>query len=165
MKKGFTLIELLVVVLIIGILAAIALPQYNKTVERSRITEALILSRAALNSQQIYKLQTGDYALSWDELDITVPATQFKLAEEYHGAGHYAIMKYYDVFLDKNKSWVASVRRHPNWGRTPLIALSLEDPTKQYCCFYPTGGEDVCKTVADSSKTTTLWGRNCYQIK
>lgn len=50
MKQGFTLIELLVVVLIVGILSAIALPQYSKAIERSRSAEAFANGRTMLEA-------------------------------------------------------------------------------------------------------------------
>ena len=67
---GFTLIELLVVVLIIGILAAMALPQYFKAVERSRMTEAVTIMDSIVKSQRRKYMQTNDYAHDFRGLDV-----------------------------------------------------------------------------------------------
>ena len=65
MVHGFTLIELLVVVLIIGILAAIALPQYQKAVEKARLAEALTRIPAIEKAMDLWALEHG-----YDEVDF-----------------------------------------------------------------------------------------------
>ncbi len=67
MKKGFTLIEMLVVVLIIGILAGVALPQYTNAVRKARVAEAKITLRALIDATDRYILANGD--TSWNSLD------------------------------------------------------------------------------------------------
>jgi len=66
--KAFTLIELLVVVLIIGILAAVALPQYQKAVEKSRGAQALTVLNSMSQAVQAYYMASGTYPTSFDEL-------------------------------------------------------------------------------------------------
>ena len=67
---GFTLIELLVVVLIIGILAAMAMPQYFKAVERSRMAEAVTLIDSITQAQRRKFMQTNRYASRFEGLDV-----------------------------------------------------------------------------------------------
>jgi prepilin-type N-terminal cleavage/methylation domain-containing protein len=71
-RRGFTLIELLVVVLIIGVLASIAMPQYFKVVERARAAEALSTFAGVKAAQERSMAKTGDYTTSWDTLDLTL---------------------------------------------------------------------------------------------
>ena len=70
MKKGFTLIELLVVVLIIGILSAVALPQYTKVVERTRASEALTIFDSWVKAEKLYYLENG--AFFWQTPDSPI---------------------------------------------------------------------------------------------
>ncbi len=73
MKQGFTLIELLVVVLIIGILSAIALPQYEKAVEKSRSAEAFSNGRILLESaNRALDLQPNVAPTNKTSLDIKI---------------------------------------------------------------------------------------------
>lgn len=70
--RGFTLIELLVVVLIIGILASVALPQYEKAVAKSRAAGYMATMKPLLQASNICYLATGD-TCSMDDLDVEAP--------------------------------------------------------------------------------------------
>ena len=75
-NEGFTLIELLVVVLIIGILAAVALPQYTKAVEKSRAAEAMQVLEDFATAESIYCMARNEFTNDADSLNMAFPGAQ-----------------------------------------------------------------------------------------
>ena len=162
MKKGFTLIELLVVVLIIGILAAVALPQYEKAVRKSRIAEAKVVLRALITAEDFYFLANGSmsYWDSWDDLDIQVPTESKNW-----------IFKQEECISGSNGKTGCGVYAQPKWESGYEIsywsanydggAEENPDMAGQFLCYgYDAGGEKICKSLG----TKYIDGFEGYQI-
>ena len=81
---GFTLIVLLVVVLIIGILAAVALPQYQKAVMKARLTQMLVYMDALYKSAELYHMANGHYPNDVTELDIDITGTAVEFKQDIY---------------------------------------------------------------------------------
>ena len=137
MKKGFTLIELLVVVLIIGILAAVALPQYTKAVEKSRTAEAMTLLGDIMTAQRIYKLSNSGCATSLDVLDIEVPSdtTNFTIA------------------IDGSNACKATATRKGSNAYVLAFTLGTDGSITRQC-----SGSDICKSITNSNEWETYTG-------
>ena len=79
-KKAFSLIEVLVVILIVGILTAVALPQYQKAVIKGRFSQALTYAAVIRDAEYIYHTTYNTYTTDLNELDVNIPGCE---EEEY----------------------------------------------------------------------------------
>lgn len=112
MSRGFTLIELLVVVLVIGILSAVALPQYEMAVEKARFAQALSAQKALIDAEQIYYMANGNYTSRLDDLDISFPGNALKdFALRIHTSPNLHIEMQRNKQIDGHTIWVTAYLR------------------------------------------------------
>lgn len=85
-KKAFTLIELVAIVLIIGILSAIGLPQYQRALESSRSSEAIVTIGNIVTAQEMQLLQNGSFTSNFSDLMLNMPLER-PTQSSYGGGG------------------------------------------------------------------------------
>ncbi|MBN1787214.1 MAG: prepilin-type N-terminal cleavage/methylation domain-containing protein [Sedimentisphaerales bacterium] len=77
MRTGFTLVELAVVIVIIGVLAAFAVPRFRAAVERSKAAEAFNYLASFQAAQEVYHARMGTYETNTANLDVTMSAPKY----------------------------------------------------------------------------------------
>ena len=148
-KKAFTLIELLVVVLIIGILAAVALPQYQTAVNKSRYAGLMPLAKSVKDAEEAQLMATGKYTSKLEDLSVQVPGTiddntattDHVTIELYNGEGDYDFVKATDTRNPAN-TFVMYFAKSGNFkGEIHCEAEQNNAKAKQLCLSYgPTAG-------------------------
>ena len=162
-KKGFTLVELLVVVLIIGILAATALPQYEKAVIKSRMTEVQTVGNSLKKAEQLYYLANGTYARDLEDLDVTLNCSLDKMG----GGEKKYLCKNFDLSIQGDADidahfWIRSMPEQA-WQWNFYFQRETE------CVAYTSSKIDVirsvCQSVTGDDNPRVISGSYYYKMK
>ena len=115
--RAFTLIELLVVVLIIGVLTAIAIPQYQTAVQKSRYATLMPLAKSVKNAEEAILMSNGSYTEELTDLSISVPSEEVTITPK----------------ADDHESYVRASKTGLNNRLVMYLAKSSRYPNEIHC--------------------------------
>jgi len=130
--SGFTLIELMIVVVIIGLLAALAIPRFMKASKKSKISEARIVLKRIWTCDQVYYEEYGVfYGAATDFGSTGLSAIGF---DKVSGAPRFA----YSIVVDTDPYYVAEAYLPEEGGDGSLEGYELQmDREGNFVIFQP----------------------------
>ena len=148
-KNAFTLVELLVVVLIIGILAAIAVPQYQKAVMKSRYATIKYLANSIAQAEQVYYLANNSYTDNFEDLDIAMPSGKLNTSTNSNYIYDWGNCR---IYTDGTYAFALCINEKTNMG----YQIYYSTLNAKFCVVYSTSNEtDIRRQIcqAETGKT------------
>jgi len=142
-SKGFTLIEVMIVIMIIVIITAVFMPQYEKAIEKTKVSEALLVTRAIADANRMYNLKNGSYSANIDDLDIQVTGKDSFLANPRKESRLFS----YAAQGQGAPNSIAVANRLP--VSTFYTLIIYNDRNGVGCIYYSDRGKKFCQSLGE----------------